>query len=349
MKLRGRWLYVRDESRWRRLALAPLLPLSWLYGAVAAVHRSRTRRRATRLSCRVVSVGNLTVGGSGKTPAAALIAQALHRRGHKVVLATRGYGRRGREPVRVVSDGRFVRADLDASGDEPILLASRAPGVPVLVGRDRSVVGLRAISAFGADVLVLDDGFQHHRLARDADVLVVDGTGFGNGHVLPRGPLREPVGVLRDAHAVGVVDGPLDPADEAVLGERCPDAFRFEARRVPRSLRPLRGGPGESPEVLRGVDVGLLAGIARPASFQRTLEALGARVVAQRTFPDHHRYRSRDVAGLGREMAAWITTEKDAVKILPAWVEGVELRVLAIDLVVDDPNGLLDWLEGRLH
>jgi tetraacyldisaccharide 4'-kinase len=219
-----------------------------------------------------------------------------------------------------------------------------------LVGRDRNVVGQHAVSRFGAEILVLDDGFQHHRLRRDLDVVMLDaGIGLGNGWVLPRGPLREPVDAMRYAHAIGSVDGALPAEAEAIVSRFCPGALRFDARRRPVALRPLAGGAATSPRALRGAAVGILAGIGQPASLRRTLERLGARVVAERCFGDHHRYRRRDVAGLSRAAGLWITTEKDAPKIHPAWTAGVDVRVLAIELEVDDEHALLDWIEMRLR
>jgi tetraacyldisaccharide 4'-kinase len=351
--IRARWLGVRKERLGRRLALLPLLPAAWAYGAGARLHRGLYRSglcREQRLSCRVVSVGNLVVGGAGKTPAAAWIAQQLRRRGHKVVLASRGYGRRGSERVRVVSDGRFVHGRAETAGDEPMVLAAHAPGVPVLVGRDRTLVGWRALAAFGADVLVLDDGFQHHRLHRDVDIVVFDGAlGFGNRHCLPRGPLREPLRALRRAQAVGVVDGPLAEEDATLLERLAPGAFRFTARRRPAALRPLAGGDRQDPAQLRGRELGMLCGLARPVCLRATLEALGARVVAERSFPDHHRYRRADLAGLADRAPLWITTEKDAVKITPSWSGAADLRVLSIDLAVDEPDAFVDWLEAQLQ
>jgi len=346
------WLEARDESRLRRALLAPLLPAAALYALGATLARRARGRRfraPARLSCRVVSVGNLTLGGSGKTPAAAWIAARLREAGHPVALASRGYGRRDREPVRVVSDGRFVHATVEAGGDEALLLAAHAPGVPVLVGRDRGLVGLRAIAAFGAEVLVLDDGFQHHRLARDVEIVCFDGFGLGNGHGFPRGPLREPLAALAGADAILVVDGPLPDADEAAIRRAAPRAAWFAARRQPVSLRPLAGGPAVPPSALAGLSVGLLAGLARPASFRRTLEALGARVAAERRFADHHRYRARDLTGLLDEAKQWVTTEKDAAKILPRWTGAADVRVLQIELQPDHPRALVDWLERTLR
>lgn len=351
--MRAAWLEQRDASCAQRIVLAPLVPVSLLYGGGAWLHRVLYERRILvprRIAGHVVSVGNLVVGGTGKTPLAAWLADALHRRGRKVVLASRGYRRTGGESVCVVSDGRHVRGRVETAGDEPMLLAARAPGVPVLVGRDRGVVGLRALSAFGADVLVLDDGFQHHRLHRDVDIVSFDGRqGLGNRHVLPRGPLREPLTALRRADAIAVVDGPLPGADEAQIARAAPAAYRFCAWRRPTRLRPLAGGPGSSPEELDGAQVGLLAALAQPRGFRRTLEALGAEVVAERTFRDHHRYRAGNLRDLAQQIPLWVTTEKDAIKIVPSWVGAADVRVLTIDLVVEQSEELLDWVESRLR
>ena len=335
----------------RRLALAPLTALSWLYAAGATLHRAWWEHgaRPVRLPCRVVSVGNLVVGGSGKTPVAAWVASGLARRGWPVAIASRGYGGRGAGAVEVVSDGRFVHGRAEVVGEEPMLLSGLAPGVPVLVGRRRDTVGRRAVSAFGAQVLVLDDGFQHHRLAKDVELVTFSGAGLGSGAVLPRGPLREPLRALSRAHALLVVDGPLPARDEARIARAAPRALRFALARRAVGTRPLAGGLREPASRLAGQKVGVLSGIARPAALRETLVGLGAEVVAERAFPDHHRYRERDLAGLAAEATRWITTEKDAGKILPAWQGGIELRVLELATEFPAGDAFLDWLEERLH
>jgi tetraacyldisaccharide 4'-kinase len=351
--MRLAWLEERDESLGRRLALAPLDVVSWIYGAGALAHRHLAARGLTprrRLAAHVVSVGNLVVGGTAKTPLAAWLASQLRRRGRKVVLVSRGYGRAGTAPVEVVSDGCTLYGSAQSAGDEPMLLAAQARGVPVLVGRDRALVGLRALAAFDAEVIILDDGFQHHRLCRDVDIVSFDGRlGLGNRRILPRGPLREPLRALARADAIGVVDGPLPEQDEGVLRLRAATAFRFTARRRPSALRALAGGARLPLESLAGQSVGLLAGVAQPRSVRRTLEALGARVVAERLFRDHHRYRATDLEGLARTAPHWVTTEKDAVKIVPSWTGAARVEVLGIELTVEEPESLLDWLESRLR
>jgi len=342
----------REPKLARRLALAPLVPLAWAYGAGAWLAR-RARGRLlpppARLSARVVSVGGLAVGGSAKTPAAAWIAARLHERGHRVALASRGYGRAGRARTLVVSDGRFVRATAAQAGDEPLLLAALAPGVPVLVGRDRAAVGQRAIALFGIDVLVLDDGFQHYRVSRDVEIVSFDGSGLGNGALLPRGPLREGLSALARADAVWVVDGPLSASDAERIERHAPTARWCQVRRRPTRVRPLRGGAAQPAASLAGCEVGLLSGIAQPDALRRTVLSLGARVVAERRLPDHHRYRERDLRGLGSGAPVWITTEKDALKILPSWAAGLDLRVLAVELEVDAGEDFVDWLDRSVR
>jgi tetraacyldisaccharide 4'-kinase len=161
--------------------------------------------------------------------------------------------------------------------------------------------------------------------------------------------LREPVGALRAASAVGVVDGPLSEADAARLERLVPAVRRFAARRRAVSIRPLSGGERSDPATLRDREVGMLCGLAHPGSLRRSLEGLGARVVAQRCFGDHHAYGPADLSGLGGEAPLWITTEKDAVKIPASWAGGADVRVLSIVLAVEEPDALLDWLDARLR
>jgi tetraacyldisaccharide 4'-kinase len=350
--MRAHWIAAREQNARWRVALLPLDLVALLYRLGARLHRALYERRLMeprRLSCQVVSVGNLAVGGSGKTPLSAWLASRLQERGRRVALASRGYRRRARSgQVTVVSDGRSVCAGLSQAGDEALLLAAHAPAAPVLVGSDRGVVGLHAVAAFGSDILVLDDGFQHHRLARDAEIVCFDGAfGFGNRRLLPRGPLREPPGALRRADAIVIVDGPLPDTDAALLERVAPGCPQFQARRRPVVLRSLVGNRTTPPEVLAGERVGLLAGLARPDAFRRSLERLGAEVVAERCFRDHHRYRPADLRGLHREAGIWVTTEKDAAKILPSWLPSTDLRVLVIELSLQEPEKFLDWLESH--
>src|SRR5262249_46736741 len=231
-------LAEREETAAARRAAAPPPPPAPRAGAAPRPRPApppprpppprRGLVRARRLRCGVVCVGGLLVGGAGKTPVAAWLAAGLAQRGRRVAIASRGHGgRRGADPV-VVSDGRRIVAAGAAAGDEAQLLAAHAPGVPVLVARERTRARLRALSLFGGETLVPDDGSHPHRLRRNLDVVLFDaGIGFGNGWVLPRGPLREPASAVRWAHAVGVLDGELRPEEEAALARFAPGAYRF--------------------------------------------------------------------------------------------------------------------------
>ena len=356
-----------SRSSANRILVAVGILAALVYGSVARVHRRLGRwfrGGRGRPSCAVLSVGGLTVGGSGKTPVAAALALGLHRRGRRVALASRGYGGDNTRAVLVVSDGRCLFSSVGEAGDEALLLAAHAPGVPVLIGRDRLVVGHHAVSSFDTEILVLDDGFQHHRLARDLDVVCIDGrAGLGNRRVLPAGPLREPCSALRDADWLcvvdgGVVDGDGDEGGAAGTSEKEADLIAdfvasgrrvLRARRAPRDLTSLDRKRREPLSSLVGRSVGLLAGVGRPGSVRRTLESLGARICAERLFPDHHAYRPADLESLDPAAREWITTEKDALKILPAWCPDTRIAVLGIEVEFEDETATLDAVEAALR
>lgn len=273
---------------------APLALASVAYGAGARAHRLFSR--PVHASLPVISVGNLTVGGAGKTPVALFIAQRLRGRGRRPALLSRGYGRRSAAPMLVSPDSA-----LDDAGDEPLLMARQ--GLMVFVGPRRSVLA-RLAAERGADVLVLDDGLQHHALARDLDVVVADASNpFGNGRLLPRGPLREPPGALKRVKR-GLLwltrcDLPRDP----------------RVARLPRW--PSVESEYRSFADLREKKIFLFAGIARPESFEATALGLGAQIAGRRWFRDHHPYTARDLESVKRDAAGamLVTTEKDLVRI----------------------------------
>jgi tetraacyldisaccharide 4'-kinase len=343
--LRERLWWSPRPSAGDRLRGAPLLLAEGLFraGALArgALYDAGVIPSA-RAAAPVISVGNLAVGGAGKTPVALAIAGRLLQAGRRPAVLSRGYGA-GRSDDRVVSDGERVLLDADAGGDEPVLLARRLPGLLVLCGPDRARLAPMAVG-MGADVLLLDDGFQHRRLRRDLDVVVLDASNpWGNGHCLPFGPNREPRSALRRAGLVWLTH--VDRSSEAEMGVlreisrsftgRDPIESRHAARdladgRLERSL-PLSG--------LAGRRVALLTGVARPESVRRTVEGLGAQVVGAYPFPDHHRFTEGEVVAameaVRREGGEWlVTTEKDAVR-LPAGVAGDDrLRAVRIDAEV---------------
>jgi tetraacyldisaccharide 4'-kinase len=337
--------YRRNEGPLARLLLSPLWLLSLLYGAVVARRRARIARRggARKVSARVVSVGNLTVGGAGKTPVAIEVARRLQERGEQPAVLSRGYGREGSAPL-VVSDGKSLLGNPKIAGDEPLVIARALPQVPVLVGPDRAALAELAITRLGARSLVLDDGFQHLKLARDLDIVVIDASNpYGNGYLLPRGPMREPRSALRRAGLVWL--SKCDQADAATLEALAREAQEATGRPPVRSAYRITdvaelGGKSLDADALRGKKVGLLAGLARPESFVRTVEAAGATIASRAFFRDHHcftgdelRQAARAARRHGAEAIA--TTAKDAARLpgahldLPLLVVHVQSCILS--------------------
>ena len=299
-----------------------------------------------RLPVPVISIGNLTLGGSGKTPLTALVAAILCDLGAHPAVVSRGYGRRTRG-VHVVADRDGVRLDAKEAGDEPRLLGEQLPGLPVVVGESRYEAGRVAIERCGADVLVLDDGFQHRTLAKDLEILAVEGREpWGNGRLFPRGGLREPLSALRRAHLVVVTNpagtGVAQQVEWSLRREGSHAAVLSGAYRA-EALREGDKRP-QSPGMLSGRRVLALAGLAAPAGFVATLTSLGATVVELLAFPDHHSYRATDLERVRlsaqRSDAEWVvTTEKDWVRLREAPALGWPLRVLSVrlDMGADQP------------
>jgi tetraacyldisaccharide 4'-kinase len=299
----------------------------------------------------VISIGNLAAGGRAKTPIAALAAIALRDAGERPAILSRGYGRRRVEDgVVVVRDPEGIRADLDRSGDEPLMLARALEGVAVLVSSSRFLAGRLAESQLGCTVHVLDDGFQHFDLRRTADLVVVTREEFDRPVTLPSGRLREPLdaGAAADAFVALRLAPPMGSAvrepGQAGADERLVGGLRGLAPGKPIFVaeRRLTGVPSTD-RVLA------VAGIASPSSFFAELRGAGWNVAAELPFPDHHRYSRDDVERMttrGREAGATriVTTEKDYVRLLPfrPFPVAVEAVPLAIDF--DDRASFVSWL-----
>jgi tetraacyldisaccharide 4'-kinase len=291
------------------------------------------------LSRPVVSVGNLSVGGSGKTPIVAALARMLLDMGERPAILSRGYGRRAGDGVVVVSDGTAVLEPVERSGDEPQMLARALPGVPVLVCAERYLAGLLAERRLGSTVLLLDDGFQHLSLGREVDVLVVAASDLDDA-VLPSGRLREPIDAASSADCL-LVPGP--PEDMARVSAAFDRMAVFRVMNHYDTLRSL-----ESTDV-SGRRVVAATAIARPERFFTALREQGYDLVRTLSFPDHHWFTARDlrrIRAAARVAAAdlVVTTEKDAVRMppQPGWA------VLPMTAAIEPADRFVSWLRDRL-
>jgi tetraacyldisaccharide 4'-kinase len=328
------------KSRW--LAI-PLLPLSALYligWGLRRIAYLTGLKWPVRVEAYVISVGNLTVGGSGKTPWVIWLGEQLLRRGLRVAIVSRGWRRQSRG-LRLVSDGRRILASVREAGDEPYLIARRLPSAVVIVDADRIRASRFAIERYGANVILLDDAFQHWSIARDLDILLVDsGFGLGNRYVVPAGPLREPIGQMRRAHEVVLTRfRPDDPFGAHLWVELRRRASCPVTRAELRAIAYIRSdGSPVGLDTLRGAKVVAVAGIGSPEQFFRTLAEAGVEILGQWCFPDHHWFRARELAAIeararrfGAE--AVVTTEKDLVRAQPLLSgEGLPWLALRIDL-----------------
>lgn len=332
-------------TAWDRSPVAALLsPLSLVYGlAVRARNRWFDRPgHAIRAGVPVISVGNITVGGTGKTPFVAWLVRRLQTEGRNVAIVTRGYrGRAGRGPYWV-SRGKGPMAGASECGDEAYLLARALDGVGVVAGSDR-VAGAVAARESGADVVVLDDGFQHRRLFRDLDLVLLDSLDpFGNRRLLPGGRLREPIGSLARADLVVITRSQAGSRFEAI--ERTVRAHNPRCPILTGGHRALGFVDAEGRAVETPGRVLAFCGIGNPSSFFEDLLRCGVTVVGTRRYADHHPYTARDRARLAalasEHSATLVTTEKDMVR-LPSGIPDATILALRIEMEVHDEPVLL--------
>jgi len=352
--------YVEDLMYGRRqsLLLSPGLSfLSLLYRAAsgmrAALYGSSVLK-SKRLPCKVISVGNITVGGTGKTPMVIAVAALLLENRKQPLVVSRGYGRQDESQTLLVSDGRSVLVDSHTGGDEPVLIGARLPGIPVVVGRKRYEAAQFALQRFSPDTIILDDGFQHLRLKRDLDIVLVDALDpFGNGKLFPAGILREPVTALKRAQAVVITRADAsDTVEELTKNIKSVTRARiFTSTQRPIDLVDVGSGECKPLPVLRGKRVLAMSGIARPASFRSLLTSLGAVVAAECIYPDHYHYQKTDLAGIFKKAADHgvnmiVTTEKDAVRLRGLEHDGI--WALRIELAIVEREGWESFLLNNL-
>ncbi len=332
------------------------IPMFWMLRCVAVFYALVQNLRVglyrsgvfktRRLPARVISVGNLTLGGTGKTPTVMLIAETLKANGFKPAILSRGYGGESANEVTVVCDGREVLLGPETAGDEPVMMAHRLKNVPILTGRNRFKTGRYALEHFGADTLILDDGFQHLALHRDLNILLCDHKNpFGNGVIFPAGHLREPLKEVRRADFICVTrygpEGGLELV-QRVNSKKVPLVkMTFE----PETLVQVSTGEASGLETLQDRPVAALCGIAQPGVFLKSLEQAQARVVSQHIFPDHFQYLPEHLQAVGEKARAagaeWIvTTEKDAVKFSKF---DFSLPIYRVCMAVNIVEGRASW------
>ena len=315
--------------------------------------------RDSTLGVQVIAVGNLTVGGTGKTPVVEKFARELQDQGRKVAILSRGYRskppplgqrllnkllfRADVTPPRIVSDGKSLLLDSETAGDEPYMLASNLKDVVVLVDKDRVKSGRYAIEKFGCDTLLLDDGFQYWKLrGRRRDIVLIDRQQpFGNEHLLPRGTLREPPSHVARANTIFITKSDGDTAGlRARIAKHNPTAGIIECVHHPLYFEDAFTGERHGLEFLKGRKVASLSGIAQPESFEKSLVKQGAELVYSKRFADHHRFSQQEILNVinrskKRQAEAIITTQKDAVRFpkidrrdLPIYFMRVEIKIL---------------------
>ena len=325
----------RDQPAGIRFLLAVLKGFSLLFAGIVSLRYALYAvglMRRYPLGIQVISIGNVTAGGTGKTPVTEIFARTLAAEGRKVAILSRGYRRKEApwwkrlftqviEPPLVVSDGRHVLLDSATGGDEPYMLASNLPGVAVVVDRNRVKAGRYAVKRLGCDTIILDDGFQYQKLKHSIEVVLVDSTNpFGNGNMLPRGILREPARNLRRADIIFLTKcrGDVSAVREEVRKYNS-KAEIVECNHAPKVLKDVWSREEFPLDWLAGKTVCTLSGIASPKGFENSLRRLGAKVVWCERYADHHRYDSSEIlyalnrsADMGTD--ALVTTEKDAVR-----------------------------------
>ena len=352
------WSKIHEERAFT-LGTPFLAFASAFYGLGVRFRWRHYQNRAGRtLPGFVVSIGNLTVGGTGKTPAACMLAEWARNEGYRVAILSRGYGGHYTEKVLEVSDGDQLNAGPYEAGDEPFLMAKKLTGVPVIVSRERFRAGVYAHEKFGTHFYILDDGFQHLALKRDLDLVLLDDENpFGNGHLLPWGPLREPLSQLRRADALIITRS--DPSLKGskaleLLGRRYPNRPVFRSAHIPGKVVVPMGHRHFEPGYIKGKRLMAFTGIARPGVFKETLTALGGEVIYFRGFRDHFPFTPDEIRKLiaereGNRADLLITTEKDWVRIEKYVNKSPDIAYLTIKLdLISEKELFFNMVKDRI-
>ena len=340
---------LSEESFFKRFLLFPLYLIALFYQLLIQLRHTFYKTgvlKSYSLPCRVISVGNITMGGTGKTPTVIYLAQLFKEKGMKTTVLSRGYKGKSAEKVAVVSNGERILLNAQDAGDEPFLLAKALPGVPVIIGSNRVLSGQYAIEHFSPEILLLDDGFQHLKLKREVDILLIDlHYGFGNGHLLPRGILREPLNHLNRAHLF-LLTKRTDSHDDKAIVEKIksynPDAQIFFAGYEIKCITTLKEEKEIDHSKLNGKKVLALSGIANPNYFSYLLGQHGMCVTEERRMSDHYCYTPHDASTLSEYLNRIdfiVTTAKDSVKMDKEVFKKLPILVLEIVLKIPDEEG----------
>ena len=314
--------------------------------------------KTRKLPCPVICVGNLTTGGTGKTPAVIALSRILGANNHHPAILSRGYKRRSKASVLVVSDGKSILAIPEESGDEPYLIASTLKNVPVVVGADKYKSGICSAEHAGVNLFILDDGYQHLKLHRDINILLIDASNpCGNGYLLPKGILREPFNGISRADCVIVTranEGNKNIA-ETLIRKYNRDVPIFYASYKTADITDPAGN-SQGTDIIKGKKVFMFAGIANPGSFRRSIEDTGGMVIGEMLYPDHYWYKNDDLNKIIKEASrlsadAIITTAKDAVRLhgLDLYDKtGLEMKflILHVEMMID--KGFEEWIEEAM-
>jgi len=319
-----------------------------------------------RLPCKVVSIGNITVGGTGKTPMTICLAEMLTGLGYKVVVVSRGYRGRVEKKGGIVSNGREILMGPDSSGDEPFMMASMLNNIPVVVGQNRYNAGLLAIRNFNPDIILLDDGFQHRKLFRDIDLLLLDSRRpFGNGRLIPRGVLREPVVSIKRADAFILTRSSSDNTEARnTISAVSNNQPVFEAYNTFYFFKAGKGGASSPASDFRdqvsenfgsvaGKKVVAFSGIAGNDHFRRTLEECKCDVPEFFGFPDHYRYTAGDIERISksvrdRKAELVMTTEKDFARMNGKFDFPVDIIVVGVKMCLKDEKSFREFILSKL-
>ena len=352
-------LYRRQPGFPWILASIILAPAGWLYAGLMRLRAEIYRRgwlTSTRSSCKVISVGNLTIGGTGKTPISIFLAQALAVQGRKVAVISRGYRGEMEGQTAVVSDGRRILLNASQAGDEAVLIARALPEIPVIIGARRPEAVELACQMLRPEVVICDDAFSHLALQRDCDVVLIHGRdGLGSGRCTPAGPLREPPSALRRATVIVLnCSAGEDTLTENEIRKSGYFGPVLRLRYGLPSWRRLRDGATIELSALSDRRVLAFAATARPSDIFQSFATAGLEVAESMAFPDHFRYpapalRQLEQVAAARGICYLATTEKDAVKLPAAWPEGYEVLVAAVTVTgaPDNPGRLVELVEER--